>query len=436
MLLHIYHWTWAGVSYRQDVGFIGLLGAKFSRHLALGYAYELPNNNWSPHASGTHEIHLGLHLGGRKDHVEHAHSFIKSHVKTSEDRRREAEERAAAEEQAAQEEAEKEAASEQEISEGETSPSATPETDDDLLADDFLDSLSFDEEPATPPAQASGDKPVEVPGKAVPDVPSPAPQTPEAVPDERAVEAVRSFAEEAVRVEEKVLPTEKGEPPWQPVVDEEPVLRSTPEGMERGVTLKSNPPAPGIKRYALGWVPMRKGESRQLDTELPLRRQKNAEGRDEIVAVWQVHDEQGAPLGEESIVFPVYSADELERVIREEGGVSAKTIVLRATDDKTRVGDSGVSLLGAIVKKGDHAMELPVGSYVVAGSFSKRGNAERFAANLRTRGRPVVLGYNSDVERYYVTVYESHDVERARLERDKLRKEELFSDVWVLTVVD
>ena len=36
MLLHILHWIWTGVSFRQDVGYIGLAGAKFNHRLAFG----------------------------------------------------------------------------------------------------------------------------------------------------------------------------------------------------------------------------------------------------------------------------------------------------------------------------------------------------------------------------------------------------------------
>ncbi|WP_339816275.1 PorP/SprF family type IX secretion system membrane protein [uncultured Imperialibacter sp.] len=89
-IFHIKHLVWVGASYRQDAGFVGLAGIKIAERLAVGYAYDLPSSDLATFSTGSHEIHLGLHLGTRKEHAEHVSSFIKSHSKSKAERDEEA----------------------------------------------------------------------------------------------------------------------------------------------------------------------------------------------------------------------------------------------------------------------------------------------------------------------------------------------------------
>ncbi|MEQ8715601.1 MAG: type IX secretion system membrane protein PorP/SprF, partial [Cyclobacteriaceae bacterium] len=91
-ILHIKHIVWAGASYRQDAGMIGLIGAKIKEKIGIGYAYEMGKPDISNLTGNTHEIHLGFHLGSKKDHADHVSSFIKSHRLTAEERAAKAEE--------------------------------------------------------------------------------------------------------------------------------------------------------------------------------------------------------------------------------------------------------------------------------------------------------------------------------------------------------
>ncbi|MBV6646883.1 MAG: PorP/SprF family type IX secretion system membrane protein [Cyclobacteriaceae bacterium] len=91
MIAHIFHVTWAGLTYRQDNDLIALVGAKVKESLAIGYAYQLGNSNISNLLGPTHEIHIGYHLGSRKRHAEHVSSFIKSHRLSPEERAKKAE---------------------------------------------------------------------------------------------------------------------------------------------------------------------------------------------------------------------------------------------------------------------------------------------------------------------------------------------------------
>lgn len=91
LIAHLYHIVWAGASYRQDAGIIGLAGAKIKEKFAVGFSYEIGNTDISSQLGPTMEINLGYHLGTKKHHAEHAHSFIKSHRLTAEERARKAE---------------------------------------------------------------------------------------------------------------------------------------------------------------------------------------------------------------------------------------------------------------------------------------------------------------------------------------------------------
>ncbi len=92
-IIHVLHHLWFGASYRQDAGLVGLFGIKVKEKLAIGYAFELGDSKVNSFTGNTHEIHIGFHLGSKKDHVEHVSSFIKRHRKTAEERKAEADER-------------------------------------------------------------------------------------------------------------------------------------------------------------------------------------------------------------------------------------------------------------------------------------------------------------------------------------------------------
>ncbi len=86
MIVHLAHIIWLGGTYRQDAGAIALLGAKIKESLAVGLSYELGNFNYTNQLGPSYEIHLGYHIGAKKDHAEHVSSFIKSHRLSAEER--------------------------------------------------------------------------------------------------------------------------------------------------------------------------------------------------------------------------------------------------------------------------------------------------------------------------------------------------------------
>ncbi len=92
-IIHVAHHIWFGASWRQDAGLVGLFGIKVKEKLAIGYAFELGDSEVNSFTGQTHEVHIGFHLGSKKEHAEHVSSFIKRHRKTADERRQEAEER-------------------------------------------------------------------------------------------------------------------------------------------------------------------------------------------------------------------------------------------------------------------------------------------------------------------------------------------------------
>lgn len=91
LITHLKHIVWVGASFRQDAGFIALFGTKIKEKIGVGFAYDLGNSNFSDLLGPTLEVHIGYHLGTRKEHAEHVSSFIKSHRLTAEERQAKAE---------------------------------------------------------------------------------------------------------------------------------------------------------------------------------------------------------------------------------------------------------------------------------------------------------------------------------------------------------
>ncbi len=87
-----------------------------------------------------------------------------------------------------------------------------------------------------------------------------------------------------------------------------------------------------------------------------------------------------------------------------------------------------------VVKQGSHHEELDLGDYVVVGVFSNRGNAGRYAAELKKLNFNADFGFLTNHDKWYVFLFQGNDINQARAERDKDRKLRLFKDAWLLTV--
>jgi type IX secretion system PorP/SprF family membrane protein len=86
------------------------------------------------------------------------------------------------------------------------------------------------------------------------------------------------------------------------------------------------------------------------------------------------------------------------------------------------------------VKRGGHMLELETGTYVIVGAFSTYDSAERYSDELFFKGYPTRFGYISERGLWYVYHFRSDNAAEAREERDKVRKNKIFSEAWILTV--
>lgn len=86
------------------------------------------------------------------------------------------------------------------------------------------------------------------------------------------------------------------------------------------------------------------------------------------------------------------------------------------------------------VQKGGHKEELEVTTFVIAGAFKSRENADHYTTTLKGLGYTADFGYLSVRSLWYVFIAENPQIEAAREERNKLQKNKIFKDVWLLTV--
>jgi hypothetical protein len=82
-IVHLKHIAWVGTTYRQDAGMVGLVGVKIKNKFAVGAAFELGNSSYNDVTGSTFEIHVGMHMGGHKEHklghVDHHKTWFQTH---------------------------------------------------------------------------------------------------------------------------------------------------------------------------------------------------------------------------------------------------------------------------------------------------------------------------------------------------------------------
>jgi type IX secretion system PorP/SprF family membrane protein len=88
------------------------------------------------------------------------------------------------------------------------------------------------------------------------------------------------------------------------------------------------------------------------------------------------------------------------------------------------------------VRRGNHALEIPTGNYVIVGAFSNFDNARRYSDTLSKKGFQARYGFLSEKRLFYVWLYKGDTPAKTRDVRDRLRRNEMFSDAWYLMVED
>ncbi|XOV95310.1 MAG: PorP/SprF family type IX secretion system membrane protein [Bacteroidota bacterium] len=308
MIVHLAHIIWIGGTYRQDAGVIALLGAKIKESLAIGVAYEVGNFNYTNQLGPSYEIHMGYHIGAKKDHAEHVSSFIKSHRLSAEERAEKAE------------------------LERQRRLQALEDARNQQNQSDELTILQTPDETAQPEET----QPVDT--------------TPEPTQTETQPETTLQPDDTTP------VTTEPTNPVPDPVNPVEEIVQTQPE-----VTPEPTQPEPD-----------------------------------------PVEVERGNP--------------ELTQDFRSHEEIAKSNTHME-------------------VRRGGHMLELPVGTYVVAGVFNNFENAENQSDRLFNRGfHDVRVGYLSARGYYYVVIYKSDNLDPANAERRRIRQMSGLSDVWVLKV--
>ena len=82
----------------------------------------------------------------------------------------------------------------------------------------------------------------------------------------------------------------------------------------------------------------------------------------------------------------------------------------------------------------NHPLEMKGGTYIVAGTFSQRPNADRLAQQLAQQGFSTQVGYNTTKGYYYVSLFESDDLEDAKRRLYRVRSNESLKKAWILVI--
>lgn len=417
VIIHLLHIVWVGGTYRQDAGFIGLLGAKFLEKIGIGYAYEYGNPSNASLLGPTHEIHIGYHLGSKKEHAEHVSSFIKSHRSSAEERAKAAELERQRQLQALQKSRQQPKAQDEDALG--LLGGARPEKKEEKIATNW----NYEQE-------------------------------------NDPVERVNQFGEKERGIKFDRI-NEKGEkevvfswlPPPPPGAteetyeianpNEEPLIRTKPDGTrEAGIKwirtidgtnketlviwdeilseedagqIDHNPSVAMSMKDAVISIKSETPPVNEPDTEKPeIEEETKTEPAEEIVT----------PVEEE----PVVSKPDPEEVAK---GDPELTEDFRSTEELSNSNEH------LEVKRGGHMLELEAGNYVVAGVFENFENADDESDRLFQRGfHDTRVGYLTARGYYYVVIFQSESLQRANSERNRMKKLSGLSDVWVLKVND
>lgn len=421
LIFHLMHIVWVGGTYRQDAGFVGLLGAKLYEKIGIGYSYEYGNPNTASLAGPSHEIHIGYHLGSRKRHAQHTSSFIKSHQKSADIRAREEELERQRRLQALRE-----------------SRQAAAQTDDDELT------------------IVQQDKPQET-------QPEPKATNWSYEKENDPVERVNQFGETERGIkfdrvnkegEKEVVFSWLPPPPVGATSetyeianpDEEPLIRTKPDGTREAGIKWVRTIDDGQPETLIIWDEIMSEEAAdELDhnpsTTMSMDKAKITIKRAPVVTEEPMEEtpveEDTTPVViEEKPVEETPVTDEPEEdpiVVEDTEEVQKGDPAL--TDDFRSHEELSTSDEPLEVTRGSHLLELPAGNYVVAGVFESFSNAENFSDELFQNGfRDVKVGFLTARGYYYVVIFQSDDFSATLKEKNRIRQNSGLTKVWVLKV--
>ena len=82
----------------------------------------------------------------------------------------------------------------------------------------------------------------------------------------------------------------------------------------------------------------------------------------------------------------------------------------------------------------NHPLEMKGGTYIVAGTFSQRPNADGLAQQLAKKGYGTKVGYNTAKGYYYVSLFESDDIDDVKKRLYRVRRDKTLKKAWILVI--
>ena len=238
---------------------------------------------------------------------------------------------------------------------------------------------------------------------------------------------------------EAEIPTEKADD-WDHQEEHEPITRVNQFGEEEtGIRLEKEDEE-GDKNIVLSWVPSNEAKDLKVSDDGHLERELK-DGTKEIGVKYEKTNDDGSV---ENIIKwdRVISQDQAELItsnpkLTEDQHDQIEKSNPELTEDFRTHEELANSNDYVTTKRGDHLLELPTGSFVIAGAFSVFDHAEKYSDELFQAGySDAIVGYSSARGYYYVVVFQTESVDHARAKRDEFRKIPKLSKAWVLDVVD
>ncbi len=82
----------------------------------------------------------------------------------------------------------------------------------------------------------------------------------------------------------------------------------------------------------------------------------------------------------------------------------------------------------------DNPLEMKGGTYIIAGTFSQRDYADRLAQKLAKQGYGTKVGFNTAKGYYYVSLFESDDLDDVKKRLYRARSSEVLENAWILVI--
>ncbi|MEL7146729.1 MAG: PorP/SprF family type IX secretion system membrane protein, partial [Bacteroidota bacterium] len=373
VITHLKHIVWVGASYRQDAGIVALFGTKVKEKIGIGFAYDIGNSNFNDLLGPTFELHIGYHLGTKKEHAEHVSSFIKSHRLTAEQRlEKERKKQLALEKQEEKDNAnlrEKLAESRKDRLEKNGSEDAP--------------STSQEKEASNPEAEGNDENNTEITKAAESEKPA---DTKESKDNITETEKARNESKAKVNDINKLIEQQRRK------AKENNTQQNEPEAVKREESPKT-----------------KSSSSQDSKNQLP----DNVDSNGKVTS-------SNDPQNNNQEVTPIEKPVTTNKPEVEDN----RTIAELAKSDDPKV-----------VTGGDHMLELSNGHYIVAGAFQVFDHAEDFSDELFEKGyRDVIVGYISETELYYTVIFQSKNLDNAKKRRNALKDQNGLQEIWLLTV--